>query len=443
MSCQWQKVNCSWPEEKCTYTGTIQEIPVEKSKTILCKTQLVNGRNIYLYVRKDSMARQLSIGDDIYFYAQVRSPKNDGYTGDFNYATYLLYKGISGTSFVSSKNWRKGNQVVSLSWKQRALLLREEMVDWYKEWGISEKTLPVLAALTLGYKQKLDDEIKEAYSVAGISHVLALSGMHIGFLWMLLNVLLKPLSHIGVTRWLKWIVTTFLLWAFAFIAGLEASVVRAVVMCMLVDLGKVSGGRVLSLNTWAVAAFFMLFYRPFYLFDVGFQLSFLAVLSILLFYPFLMRYCTSHRTWFRRVGSVLSVSIAAQLGTAPLVMYYYSNFSICFLLSNLVVALWVPCIIYIAFVALVASMFSIDISFVTKILRWLVETLNDFAGFVSDLPYASITSIKVHVVEVVAMYISIGVFFLYINTRKRRVLILGLATIAFLLGIHCVLLLDK
>ena len=144
--------------------------------------------------------------------------------------------------------------------------------------------MPVLSALTLGYKGDLDKDIKQAYSVAGIAHVLALSGMHIGIIWFLLSVFLKFLLR-GRLKLLEWCLVAMVLWAFAFVVGLEASVVRAVVMCMLMGVGRLTGSKILSMNTLSIAAFFMLIYHPFYLFDVGFQLSFVAVASILAFYP--------------------------------------------------------------------------------------------------------------------------------------------------------------
>lgn len=440
MAYQWQQVNQVWPEEERTYQGVVQEIPEEKAKTIQCKTMLSDGQNVIFYLAKDSLAHTVSMGDRLWVQARIRPPMNTGFTGDFDYASYLLHKGVGGTSYVLSGSWMKSKQPAMLTWKQRALEIRQRIVSWYREWGIGEEQLPVLSALTIGHKEDLSDEIREAYSVAGIAHVLTLSGMNVGFLWMLISLLLKPLEASKPLRWVKWGLSTGLLWAFAFIAGLEASIVRAVIMCMLMEMGRMAGGKTLSMNTLAVAALFMLLYNPFYLFDVSFQLSFLAVLAILLVYPSLQRKCPTENRWLRGVWGILSVSVAAQIGTAPLVMYCFSNFSVYFLLANLGVSLWVPFIIYTALGTMVCS-------FIPPIQEWgialldkQVELLNAFASWISAWPGASAVSFPLGKVDVWGIYLLMMAVMWYAFTRKRKAVIVIFAITTGWLGLHCYLL---
>ena len=257
----WKEVEMDWSPSKQVYKGVLVESLVEKPKTFQCRVR-TSGKEVLLYLPKDSLSALLKPSDGLLFRAKMEE----------NYARYLYYDGISGTAYVPANAWKKTSCESLDDWKTSALRVREWVIGKYRQWGIGEEELPVLSALTLGYKGDLDKETREAYSVAGIAHVLALSGMHIGIIWFLL-------------RWLKGGLVIPLLWAFAFIVGLEPSVVRAVVMCMLMELGRLSGSKVFSMNTLSVAAFFMLLYNPFYLFDVGFQLSFVAVASILFFYP--------------------------------------------------------------------------------------------------------------------------------------------------------------
>ena len=436
---QLDKVHMVFPDSKQSYLGTIMEPPVEKPKSIWCKVSLYEGQSVYLYLAKDSLAKSLIMGDRLIFHAQLRKPSNEGLS--FDYASYLLCKGVSGTAYVPTNYWTRMQEAALLTWKQKALLVREKIVNRYKGWGIGEKQLPVLSALTIGYKADLSDEIRDSYSVAGISHVLALSGMHIGFLWMMIGFLLKPLDKKGL-QWIKWMISSCLLWMFAFVTGLEASVVRAVIMCMLMEFGRVLGNRTLSINTLAIAAFSMLLYNPFYLYDVGFQLSFLAVLFILLFYNRFDVFCPFRRLFFRKVWSILSVSMAAQLGTAPLIMVYFSNFSVYFLLANLGVALLVPCIIYTAFASMALYCLPWLHQWMIMLLDKMMEALNDFAGWISGLPCASLSVVNLRQIEVWGLYLLLGVAWRYSITRKRRSFIVLLASIAAWLALHCCLILK-
>ena len=282
----------------------------------------------------------------------------------------------------------------------------------------------------------MDDELRDAYSAAGISHVLALSGMHIGFLWLLLTVLLKPLDGRLGWRIVRWTISTLALWTFAFIAGLEASVVRAVIMCMLMELGKLNGGKVLSMNTLSVAALGMLLYNPFYLYDVSFQLSFLAVGAIFLCYPMLFHSLELPHGPLRKLWGIVSISLAAQLGTAPLVMYYFNNFSICFLLANLVVAFAVPFIIYTAFACILFAPIGWLHSGLVVVLDRMVAGLNAFALWMGNLPYASLTGIRLEKLEVCGIYLLMGILWWFLKVRQRRLLIVALFVFALLLGYH-------
>ena len=436
----WKEVTVAWNPEKQMYQGVLMEPPIEKAKTFQCRVG-VAGKEVLLYLPKDSLSAALKTGDGLSFYTRMDAPENQEEFQQFDYARFLYHDGISGTAYVPSDAWKMTDHKGVRDWKLKALSLREWLIDKYRQWGIGEKQLPVLSALTLGYKGDLDKETRNAYSVAGISHVLALSGLHIGIFWMLLNGLLKPLS-IGRLKWLKGGVVVLLLWAFAFLVGLEASVVRAVVMCMLFELGRLSGTKALSLNTLSIAAFFMLLYQPFYLFDVGFQLSFVAVASILLFYPLLVGcWSIKHPVW-RWIWKIVSVSVAAQVGTAPLVMYYFSNFSVYFLLANIVAAVLVPLIIYVAVGMVLMFPFPAFQWYVARFLDGLVSVLNGMAGWTGGLPYASVSVSVMHPLEVGMCYVVLMLGWLYGVKRRRKWLIRTLAACACLLGLHLYILLT-
>lgn len=438
--CAWNKVRVDWESERKVYQGMLQDTPVEKQRTYQCLISIA-GKEVLLYLPKDSSSACLGVGDELLFSTRIDSPENRNDSLNFDYACYLYHKGISGTAYVPANAWKKMATDEVKPIRIKALLLRERMIERFRCWGIGEKQLPVLSALTLGYNGDLDKETRDAYSVAGISHVLALSGMHMGILWFLLNGLLRPLSVMHL-KWLKSVSILFFLWTFAFMVGLEASVVRAVVMCMLMELSLLSGGKPLSMNSLSIAAFFMLLYHPFYLYDVGFQLSFVAVASILFFYSPIYHSLAIGNRMGRWIWGMMSVSIAAQLGTAPLVMYYFSSFSVYFLLTNLIAAILVPIIIYGAVLMVMFAPWVKLQSYVIRLLNGVVSGLNQMVEWTSEWPYATFSLSVVTPIEILLFYVMLAGWMMYYKTRRRKWVIVGLVTCVCLLSLHLFILIK-
>lgn len=244
-------------------------------------------KTFLFYFPKDSAAYSLKRGDELLVCTRLSPPANNGNPDEFDYARYLLRKGISGTAYVRAGHWCAIGCDSTLTFRQQALECRSRLVALYRDMGFRGDELAVLSALTIGDKEELSESIVETYSVAGASHVLALSGLHIGFISALLLFVLSPL-------WIRWrflkpflfLSVILLLWGFAFLTGLSSSVVRAVVMCSFGLLSMlIPACRKLTLNTLGVTAFLMLLFNPVWLFDVGFQLSFSAVAAIVLLQP--------------------------------------------------------------------------------------------------------------------------------------------------------------
>ena len=404
---KWKQVLPNWSEASQVYRGIVLDMPKEKAKTVSCLL-LLDTQKALVYIRKDSLSMSLKMGDELWFYSKIHQPEN---LSKFDYAKWLLRQGISGTGFVEVGKWKVVGQH-ALSLKQKSLLLRAKAIDLFRNWQFDGKDFAVLSALTVGYKEELTDELRKDFSVAGISHVLAISGLHVGILWGLLALLLRPLARSMGGKIIRWILIASVLWIYAFIAGLAASIVRAVIMCMLIELGYIRNNKVSSLNILSAAAFLMLIYNPFYLFDVSFQLSFMAVLSILIFYRPMFNILHSHNSALRYVWGICCVSFAAQLGTAPLVMTYFSNFSVYFLLSNLIVAPLIPVIMCLAVSSLMFSPFIFC-------LNCAIHFLNDVAEWVSSLPYASF-ALHVKPLGVIILYLIIIGTFLFIRYQRRR-----------------------
>lgn len=414
-----RNVVTEWSKEQTVYRGWVSGIPEEKMKSWMIPLE-VNNRQILLYLPKDSCAANLKCGDEIYFYTRIYKPLNRGDVKEFDYASYLLHQGISGTAYASADNWKKAKGKRALTWKQSALNIRESLIENYRSWGFSDDELAVVSALTLGDKRMLDDSLKMSYSVAGASHILALSGLHLGIVAGILSTLLFFRPSFGKRLWLRGILIILSLWVFAYITGLSGSVVRSAVMFTIFIIGRCMNRRGVLLNSLAMAAFVMLLYNPFYLYDVGFQMSFMAVIGIALFMPVFQKLkLFSENSLFNYVQNLMWVSVAAQLGVAPLVIYYFENFPVYFLLTNLIV---VP----MSFLILTCSVILWSVCWFEWLHQWLVDGLqmllwglNNAVLYISHLPMASI-SISFSWMELFVCYLLLLLSLVYYYRRSIR-----------------------
>lgn len=464
MTWQLQQSVYSFPEAETVYQVSITDTPQAKEHTFLCQALLREhrdttgiypiGRTAILYLQQDSAATQLKSGDELLISTRISPPANNQNFDEFDYTRFLMRKGISGTGYVASGKWTllssnkpplssgelpgslQQGGMSRLYLNSIASYYRGKMLSLYRELGFADDELAVLSALTIGDKTELSDSVRESYSVAGASHILALSGLHIGLLYTLLFFILKPVAQRGnIGRCLRSVLLLILLWTFAFFTGLSPSVVRSVSMFSILAIADMVGRQPLSLNTLAVAAWFMLLGNPAWLFDVGFQLSFLAVASILLIQKPIYQLFTVKSKVGRYVWGLMSVSIAAQIGTAPLVMFYFSRFSVHFLLTNLVVIPLITIILYTAVVMLLLTPFSWLQTGVAEGVKKLLEGLNFFVRWVEQLPYASIDGIWLYRSEVLGIYMVIALFTYYFMNRRYRNLVICLSSI-LLLGIY-------
>jgi competence protein ComEC len=291
--------------------------------------------------------------------------------------------------------------------KNYFLSQRARLLDRLSENGVDGDVYAVVAAMALGDKSQLTKELKEIYAVTGAAHVLALSGLHLSIIYTLLSLLLCR------RRWqvVSQVLIIGCIWSFVFLVGMSASVVRSAVMLTVYALLSLGNRNRMSVNTLAFTAIVMLIAHPLSLFDIGFQLSFLAVLSILIWYPVFealipQSFLMSHRL-VRWLWSLLGVSCAAQLGTAPLIAYYFGRFSSLFLITNFVVIPFAPLILYLT----LAVLFVPSIAY---LLIYIVNTLNGILAFVASTPWVSIT-LHPSILQIIMVYVIIAATYLLID----------------------------
>ncbi|MBQ9667498.1 MAG: ComEC/Rec2 family competence protein [Prevotella sp.] len=318
----------------------------------------------------------------------------------------MVQSAMIGVCFVvlgmAAWNWSDGDE------ERRAgpvaewfLEQREVLLSRYRAQTDDEAAYAVLAAMTLGDKSALTPDLRETYSVTGASHILALSGLHLGIIYLLLTMLM--LGRRGYV--LSQAVVILGIWAFALLTGLSTSVTRAATMLSVYSVFSVGDRGRAPLNVLSFTAIVLLLFNARALFDVGFQMSFLSVLSILLFVPLFerlvpMEFLMRHRL-IRWLYSLSAVSVAAQLGVGPLIAFYFHRFSTYFLLSNFVVIPMATLILY-------GALLTFLLPPAGHVLVWLVGVLNRALGWLSALPYASIDHLQLSLLQLLMVYVLVG-----------------------------------
>lgn len=329
-------------EKEETYLLQLDSDLIEKSKTLQANATLLRSHQsdhthplkIQLYFRKDTTSSTLRKGDQLLAHTHIRKITNAGNPYEFDYAANRVRKGFRYSAHISQ--WQYVGHLNQLSWKDHALETRAYLVSKISELKLTPNTYAFVSAITLGDKERLPDEIRNDFSIAGVAHILAVSGLHTGILFLIIMTLLWPLRYFRYYKWI-YLVALALLWIYAFITGVPASVVRAAIMISILLFGKMINYKSDSLNTLCATGFIMLLSNPNYLYEIGFQLSFTALFSILLFYPIIQQIISIKHPMARKAIELISVTLAVQCLTLPLSIHYFGVLSIWFLPANLII----------------------------------------------------------------------------------------------------------
>ena len=441
-SWQLSKTDFIYPNQPVFFKAVIKETPVEKPRTYLLPADVLafqgQTHRFLLYVAKDSASASITRGDTLLVQARLQAPNNDAMTDGFDYVGYLKRKGITGTAYVAKGHWQQNGHSEKVGWMQELQDYRSKVLNIYRELGFENDNLAVLSALTTGIKEDLSDELREMYSVAGVSHVLALSGLHLGLIYGFLLLLFMPLWKRNV--WFKYLSLSIIivsLWLFAIFTGLSTSVVRSATMFSIHAIASCREERPASLHVLGLTALGMLMIKPLWLLDVGFQLSFVAVASILILQPRISLMLPEPSSGVvKKVKDIFTVSLAAQIGTAPLIILYFHRFSTHFLLSNLLVLPLITLIMYGGALMLLFSPISIVQEWLAKVLNSLIGFLNDMLHQLTQLPMASIDNLWTNALEVMLFYCCIYLFIRYLNLRTAGRAISALGCIWLLVSCH-------
>lgn len=403
------------------YKAVVMSRPAEHGKVVQCDLLLCEGayatRKVKASFLRDTVQHRyqwLEVGRVVEAVSRFEEPQSfRGSATNFVYERWMAVHGFIGNTFVYYRNWRPSHSSLSqLSrlkrMQVRLLRFREQLRKRLDTVDADGQAVAVVAAMTLGDKSTLSKESKDIYNMTGAAHVLALSGLHLGIIYFLLTFLFS----LGRWKTFGQAMAFVFIWTYAIMVGLMPSVVRAACMYSLYALVGVLRRDRMSLNTLSFAALVMLLENPLTLWDVGFQLSVMSVLGIVLFYRSIFHavqlgWLNQHRV-AKWLWSMVSVSLSAQLLSTPLVVYYFGRLACYSLLSNLVVVPLTTLVVYGGVLALALMPVPVLQGWVMAAVVWLAQGLNRVVAVMSQLPGATVEGLRLRPVQVVLLYVVIG-----------------------------------
>ncbi len=387
---------------------------------------------IILYLSKADFEKPFQYGDILLITGAPQRVSPPGNPHEFDYQRYLSYQNIYHQHYLreGEVQWVRSDPPYKIL--QFAFIAREWAANTLKQYIDGKQEQAIVLGLVLGIKDGLDNELVNAYSASGGMHVLAVSGLHVGIIYWIVLLVLRPIGNSRKGKIVGAIVGVFVLWAYALITGLSPSVLRAVTMFTFVALAVPFQHRSNIYNTLAISACCLLLYNPYLIMAVGFQLSYLAVLGIVYFQPILNRAFTSRYFLVNKIWELTSVSIAAQIATFSLGLLYFHQFPVYFLFSNLFI---IPC----AFIILIGGLAVLMFSFSTAIasglgfcLSWIVKALNGSVFFIESFPYSLINDVYLTTFQCWLIILTLLSLICLFEFRRFRFLVGGFLLVTLL-----------
>jgi competence protein ComEC len=432
-------------ETPAYYVGVVNDYVVQKpghQNTVLQVEKVqVNGQwqptegKVQLSVPHDSAKEyELAYGDRVLIKGAPIPVAPSANPNQFDYRAFLANKQIHHRHYLQPHGFQKiasapSNPLLYFSIQLRRQLdaLLKEAIDTRREYGIS-------SALILGVKDELDNSIRDAYAQTGTMHVLAVSGLHVGLIYGILAFLLAGLKRTNRQRVLYTVIILSVLWLYAFITGLSPSVLRAAFMFSLITVAMAGRRQHNIYNTLAIAAFGLLWYNPYYLLEVGFQLSFLALLGIVYLQPRFYDMLLFDNRILDKGWALFTAALAAQLATFPLGLYYFHQFPVYFWLANLLVVPAATLVLYSGVAALFFAWVPLLNNVLFKVHFGITWGMNEFNLWVNRLPNAVINGIDISVLQTWLLYTLLLLFILFFAFKQLRYFVLATVVVAALVA---------
>ncbi len=431
-----ERITVLAPEE-ALFSGCLSDYPEEKENTfrMILKTEnmvsndsqeKING-SLILYCRKNTEMPDFIPGDRLIIRCIPLEITSRGNPYEFDYRFYMECNGMRYYAFIETGDIILHSTPLHRKLVHSALIVRERIIDMYRERGISGERLALVAAITLGQKKMLDQEQKQHFIKAGVMHIMAVSGLHAVILSMFIFRMLFFLR--GRLNIIRVAITIIILWFFAFITGLTPSVLRATIMYSFLQAGNIIKRPVNGINSVLASAFVLIMAQPSVIFDAGFQLSYAAVISILLFYRDL--YLKIH---FRhRIPDLIwqsaTVTVIAQAGTLPLTIMLFNRFPTWFIISNIIIVPLSSLVVITGILVPLTFPVHFLSQFLAVILGFMTGLTERLTEIASSLPLSSIENIGITSTECVFLILFVFLITRFLLDRKSIPVLLPLAAL--------------
>ena len=414
----------------------IMEPPIEKAKSykalasvesvINNDTEKITRGKIVVYFTKDSSSKRLRYGDKIIIGKGLKDIKNSGNPAGFNYARYMAFQQIFQQCYLKKSDWILLQERNSNPFKKTLFDTRDFVIKVIDRYISGENESALAKALLIGYRVDLDKDLVQAYSNAGVVHLIAISGLHLAFIYGLLLWITLRIPLLKKAKITRLIAIIFCLWFFAFLTGASPSVMRAAVMFSFISVGNIFLKRASVYNSLCASAFLLLCFDPYLLWNVGFQLSYLAVVGIVALQKSIYNWLYFKNKILDYTWKLASVSIAAQLFTIPLCFYYFHQMPLLFLITNLIAIPLATVALCGCITLIVVSPFGILPVYLGKVVSIFLFAMNYAVRSVNSFPLLLWENVSISVWETIILYIIFISFLTWLFKRNSLSLKLGL-----------------
>lgn len=418
------------------YLAEVCQKPGEKAKTfqtilLIQNDKLTAPEKVVAYFSKVGFDSTITTGDQLIILAKPQKIKNSGNPFEFDYQSLMHQRNIWFSTYLAEGTYLKtSHQIIHIS--NLAEKVRDRLVAMLAESLPDKEERSVVSALTLGYRTEIDQDTLDYFASTGAMHVLSVSGLHVALIFMILGFLLAFLKRGKFGSFIFPVIMISFLWIYAFISGFSPPVQRATVMFTFVIIGNSIRRPVNIYNSLTASALFLILLNPNVLFDVGFQLSYLAIFGIVLIQPVLFNIFELTNPILKWSWSLFTVSVAAQLTTFPLGLFYFNQFPNLFWLSNFVVVPITTFIMWFGIAFFIFSPFHSLAMFVGSIIQWLTAAMLAALKVMDAHPMAVTRGIVLTTGQVWILYGIITAFLVYKFTKQKQWIFYGLFLIIVL-----------